>query len=51
VPFVIHDSQYHGEYHLAPPPEAGLSNVASTLFDLLGFVPPVESEPSLIQFD
>jgi 2,3-bisphosphoglycerate-independent phosphoglycerate mutase len=51
VPFVIHDSQYRGEYHLSPPPDAGLANVASTLFDLLGFQPPAEYEPSLIHFD
>lgn len=50
VPFVIHDSAYAGEYHLVPPPDAGLSNVASTLLDLLGFEPPADYRPSLISF-
>jgi 2,3-bisphosphoglycerate-independent phosphoglycerate mutase len=50
VPFVIHDSQYAGEYQLATPSDAGLSNVASTLLDLMGFVPPADYRPSLLQF-
>lgn len=50
VPFVVHDAQYAGEYHLANVPEAGLSNVAATLLNLLGFDPPADYRPSLIQF-
>jgi 2,3-bisphosphoglycerate-independent phosphoglycerate mutase len=50
VPFVIHDPQYRGEYHMAPPPGAGLSHVASTLFNLLGYEPPHAYQPSLIEF-
>jgi 2,3-bisphosphoglycerate-independent phosphoglycerate mutase len=50
VPFVIHDSQYSGEYRLAPPPDAGLSHVASTLLNLLGYEAPPDYQPSLIQF-
>ena len=37
VPFVIHDAQYRDEYQLVPPADAGLSNVAATLLNLLGF--------------
>ncbi len=51
VPFAIHDPNYDGEYHMAPPPGAGLANVAATVFELLGFTPPADYEPSLISFD
>ncbi|MCB0998494.1 MAG: 2,3-bisphosphoglycerate-independent phosphoglycerate mutase [Acidimicrobiales bacterium] len=51
VPFAIHDAAWHGEYHLAAPDGAGLANVAATLLDLLGFVPPSDYEPSVIAFD
>ena len=51
VPFVIHDSQLAGEYHLAPPEAAGLSNVAATVFNLMGFEAPLDYDPSLITFD
>ncbi len=50
VPFVIHDPNHDGEYHMAPPPGAGLANVAATVFELLGFTPPADYEPSLISF-
>lgn len=50
VPFAIYDPNYDGEYHMAPPPAPGLANVAATLLELLGFEPPDDYEPSLIQF-
>ncbi|MGE5499451.1 MAG: 2,3-bisphosphoglycerate-independent phosphoglycerate mutase [Syntrophothermus sp.] len=37
VPFVIYDPQYNGEYKMAEVKNAGLSNVASTILNLLGF--------------
>ena len=49
VPFVIHDAAWNREYVLDPPPGAGLANVASTLLDLLGFVPPADYEPSIVR--
>jgi 2,3-bisphosphoglycerate-independent phosphoglycerate mutase len=49
VPFVIHDAAYAGEYRLVAPPDAGLSNVAATLFDLLGYQAPADYRPSLLQ--
>ncbi|MBT8241848.1 MAG: 2,3-bisphosphoglycerate-independent phosphoglycerate mutase [Acidimicrobiia bacterium] len=49
VPFVIYDVAYAGEYRMAPPPEAGLSNVAATLLDLLGFAAPEGYDASLIE--
>jgi len=49
VPFVVHDVSYAGEYRMAPPADAGLSNVAATLLDLLGFTAPADYRPSLIE--
>ncbi len=49
VPFVIDDSSYRGEYEMAPVEDAGLSNVAPTLLNLLGFEKPEAYDPSLIQ--
>ena len=50
VPFAIHDPNYDGEYHVAPPANPGLANVAATLFNLLGFEAPDDYEPSIITF-
>ena len=50
VPFAIVDPAYAGEYVLADLPDAGLANVAATLCDLLGFHPPADYAPSLVQF-
>jgi len=38
-----------GEYELAPPAGAGLSNVAATLLLLMGYEPPAEYHPPLIK--
>ncbi len=50
VPFVIFDPQYQGEYEMAPPANAGLSNIAATLLNLLGYEKPAEYDASLIAF-
>jgi 2,3-bisphosphoglycerate-independent phosphoglycerate mutase len=50
VPFVIHDAAWQGEYRIARPDGAGLANVAATLLELLGFEPPADYEPSVIDF-
>ncbi len=48
VPFLIRD--FSGRrYSLAPPPDAGLANVAATLLELLGYAPPAEFAPSLLR--
>ncbi len=49
VPFVIEDPGYDGEYEMSPLKKAGLSNVASTLLNLLGFDKPEDYDPSLIR--
>ncbi len=51
VPFAIHDARYAGEYHMAVPEGAGLSNVAATVFNLLGYAAPDDYDASLISFD
>lgn len=48
VPFVIHDSQFAGEYRMRGADGAGLSNVAATVLNLLGFEAPAFYDPSLI---
>jgi 2,3-bisphosphoglycerate-independent phosphoglycerate mutase len=50
VPFIIYDPQFKNEYQLASLEKKGLSNVASTCLKLLGFKPPEDYDPSLIEF-
>ncbi len=50
VPFIIVDSGYNNEYQMNDLPKRGLSNVAATLMNLLGFEAPSEYDPSLIVF-
>jgi 2,3-bisphosphoglycerate-independent phosphoglycerate mutase len=50
VPFIIVDSKYNNEYKMAVLPKKGLSNIASTLLNLLGYEKPEEYDPSLIEF-
>ncbi|MGY9073470.1 MAG: 2,3-bisphosphoglycerate-independent phosphoglycerate mutase [Acidimicrobiales bacterium] len=51
VPFVIYDPSQDAHYRLRPPADAGLSHVASTLFNLLGYEAPDDYQPSLITYD
>jgi 2,3-bisphosphoglycerate-independent phosphoglycerate mutase len=48
VPFIIVDSNYHDDYQMADLPKKGLSNVAATVCNLLGFEAPKDYDPSLI---
>lgn len=50
VPFIIYDPTYNNEYKLSNVDNAGLANIASTLFNLLGFEAPEDYLPSLIDF-
>jgi 2,3-bisphosphoglycerate-independent phosphoglycerate mutase len=50
VPFIIYDPTYQGEYRMADFKEKGLSNLAATLLNLLGYEKPDEYDPSLITF-
>lgn len=51
VPFIIVDSGYYDEYQLSSLDKKGLSNIAATLLNLLGFEKPENYDPSLITFD
>lgn len=48
VPFAIYDPMYKNEYRMADIKEKGLSNVASTLLNLLGYEKVKDYDPSLI---
>lgn len=48
VPFAIFDPCYKAEYLMAALKKPGLSNVAATLLNLLGYEKPEDYEPSLI---
>ena len=50
VPFIIYDPQYNGEYRMADLQKRGLSNVAGTILNLLGFRNVEDYDPSLITF-
>ena len=49
VPFVIYDPAFAGEYEISNPERPGLSNVAATLLNLLGYEKVADYEPSLIK--
>ncbi|MEN6420308.1 MAG: 2,3-bisphosphoglycerate-independent phosphoglycerate mutase [Smithella sp.] len=49
VPFIIYDPLYQGEYRMADLKEKGLSNIAATLLNLLGYEKPEDYDPSLIE--
>ena len=50
VPFAIVDANYDGEYTLNPPNDAGLTHIAATALNLLGFEAPADYQPSLLKF-
>ena len=50
VPFIVYDPQSEGEYRMRGIEDPGLSNIAATLIELLGYEPPVDYDPSLIEF-
>lgn len=50
VPFIIIDPDFKGEYKMADLPKKGLSNVAATILNFLGYDKPLDYDPSLIEF-
>ncbi|MBW1920205.1 MAG: 2,3-bisphosphoglycerate-independent phosphoglycerate mutase [Deltaproteobacteria bacterium] len=50
VPFAVYDSGYREEYEMAILEKRGLSNVAATLLNLLGYEKVEDYDPSLIVF-
>ncbi len=49
VPFAIYDPNYRGEYEIAELEKQGLSNIAATLLNLLGYEKVEGYDPSLIR--
>ncbi len=50
VPGIIYDPEYKGEYKKTLNEGLGISSLAATVIDLLGFVPPEDYDKSLISF-
>ena len=50
VPFAIVDPSYTGEYTLVSPEDAGLTHIAATTMNLLGYAAPDDYQPSLLKF-
>jgi len=50
VPFAIVDPNYNEEYELTPPTDAGLTHIAATTLNLLGFTAPENYQPSMLTF-
>lgn len=50
VPFIIYDPNYKGEYEMADVENAGLTNIAGTMLNLLGYKNVEDYDPSLITF-
>ncbi len=50
VPFAIIDPNYDGEYELTPSADAGLTHIAATAFNLMGYQAPEDYQPSLLTF-
>ncbi len=50
VPFIIYDPTYNNEYRMADVPNAGLTNIAATLLNLLGYKKVEDYNESLIKF-
>ncbi len=51
VPFIIHDCSGANRFALRPLETRGLSNVAATICNLLGYEAPADYEPSLITIE
>jgi len=49
VPFIIYDPGYNGGYKMAKLEKRGLSNVAATILNLLGYEKVEDYDPSLIE--
>ena len=50
VPFIIYDPNYSGEYRMKELDEKGLTNIAGTLLNLLGYENVDDYDSSLIEF-
>lgn len=48
VPCILYDSAYHGEYDKELNSGLGISSIAATCMELLGFVPPSDYDKSIV---
>ena len=49
MPLILYDPREDGKLSLRDDPQAGLSNVAATVLELLGFCPPDDYDGSLLE--
>jgi 2,3-bisphosphoglycerate-independent phosphoglycerate mutase len=50
VPCIIYDPDYNGEYKLELREGLGISSLAATVMELLGFIPPKDYDPSVLNW-
>lgn len=50
VPFAIIDPSHNGEYTITAPSDAGLTHIAATAINLMGFEAPSDYQPSMLTF-
>ena len=51
VPCIIYDPEYKGEYSTTLNEGLGISSIAATCMNLLGFVPPVDYDKSVVEMN
>ena len=51
VPCIIYDPEYKGEYSKTLNEGLGISSIAATCMDLLGFVPPADYDKSIVTLE
>jgi 2,3-bisphosphoglycerate-independent phosphoglycerate mutase len=50
VPFILYDAAYNGEYSQDLKEDLGISSIAATCMQLLGYCPPEDYDPSIVEF-
>jgi len=51
VPCIIYDPNYNGEYSIELKSGLGISSLAATCINLLGFEPPMDYDPSIVEMN
>ena len=51
VPCVIYDPEYKGEYRTELRRGLGISSLAATCIELLGYEPPADYDPSVLEME
>jgi 2,3-bisphosphoglycerate-independent phosphoglycerate mutase len=50
VPFILYDAAYNGEYSQNLKENLGISSIAATCMQLLGYTPPEDYDSSIVEF-